>query len=118
MDERKFCMEHSGVCKKLESLKEQLTLRFDALDKAMAQTKSDLDVRLGGMNEFRAQLERQAITFIPRSEADLVHSRLEEKLDMLLNRVSEHAGSTRWIDHIVTALIGMAVVLTVYFMTR
>jgi hypothetical protein len=110
----KFCLEHSGICRKLDSLKEEIELRFAALEKAMAATKADLNIRLEGMNEFRAQLDKQAQTFVPRTEIKLANDRLEDKLDILLTRSAEQKGSTKWIDHIITVLIGLAVIIIVW----
>jgi len=106
------------MCGKIDALKDQIQLRFTALDRAIAATKVDLDIRLEAMNEFRAQLDRQSNTFVPRTEIDLAHSKLEQKIDVLLTRSSERIGSTKWIDHIITVLIGLAVILVVWMIKK
>ena len=114
MTSEKFCQEHSGVCGKINAIKREIELRFQSLEKAIASTKNDLDIRLASMNEFRAQLDRQSRTFVPRKEIELTINKLEEKIDLLLARSSEKLGSTKWVDHIITVLIGMAVIFTVW----
>jgi hypothetical protein len=98
----------------VEAIQKEIELRFSSLEKAIASTKRDLDIRLEAMNEFRAQLDRQAHTFVPRTEIDLANNALEKKVDLLVERSAEQRGSTKWVDHIITVLIGLAVVLVVW----
>jgi hypothetical protein len=113
----KFCLDHSGVCGKVESIQKEIDLRFVALDRAIASTKEDLNIRLRAMNEFRAQLDRQANTFVPRSEIFLMNKGLEKKVDLLLTRSSERVGSTKWTDRLFQAIMVVATALAVWAIT-
>ena len=110
----KICMEHGRVCQMIEAIMKEVELRFAGLEKAINSTKGDLDIRLEAMNEFRAQLDRQSATFVPRTEIDLANQRIEDKVDILVSRSAEQKGSTKWVDHIITVLIGLAVILIVW----
>ena len=118
MSNERYCSAHSGVCRKIDAIKEQVELRFTALEKAISATKYDLDIRLEAMNEFRAQLDRQANTFVPRQEIDVTLKRVEDKVDNLKNRSSERKGEIKWLDHIITVLIGLFVILAVWIITK
>ena len=113
-ERQKICMEHGRVCQMIEAIMKEIELRFLSLEKAINSTKGDLDIRLEAMNEFRAQLDRQANTFVPRAEIDLARTALEKKVDLLLDRSAEGKGSAQWINHIITVLIGLAVILVVW----
>lgn len=53
------------------SLKEYVERRFEENEKARQIAFNALEKRLDGMNEFRHQLDRQAGTFVTKTELDL-----------------------------------------------
>ena len=57
---------------KIDSQQEVTNARLEGLDIANSLAKKEMDRRLEGMNEVRAQLKDQAGTFITRSEHDSV----------------------------------------------
>jgi hypothetical protein len=75
----KFQMVHERLHAHEEQeklLRRELTVRTD-------DTKQGLERRLEGMNEFRAQLERQAGTLLTRERFDVEHQALVEKVEAL-----------------------------------
>jgi hypothetical protein len=65
------------------SLKEHIESRLSALEKAISEAKHDLEKRLEGMNEFRAQLKDQAYSFITRNEYALCIERINSEINSL-----------------------------------
>ena len=113
-----FCDRlHLPLIKEIKSIKllinereKQVNIRFDNIDKALVLARDQLDLRLESMNEIRAQLERQANTFI----SDDKFESLSEKVNSIDKIVNMRQGSSKWSDHIVTVLIGIAVVIIIY----
>lgn len=77
----------------IEVLRERVNLLLEAAVQYRALTKeaidkADLDMnrRLEGMNEFRAQLDRQAGTFITNKEIEALKSGMEIALKQLLEK--------------------------------
>jgi len=54
-----------------------------AQEKATEQSRFMLEKRLDTMNEFRNQLKDQAGTFLPRTEFDIQHSKVQEDIRIL-----------------------------------
>lgn len=118
MANEKYCGEHSGICQLIEAIRKELDLRFDALDKLIASTRKDLDQRLEGMNHLQTKLDNLGKSIVPRSEIDLARDKLEDKIDLLVRRSATSEGSSRWIDHIITVLIGLAIILIVWMVKK
>ena len=57
-------------------LEDAMELRHAAMDKAVALAHGTLEARLESMNQFRAQLERQAGGFVDRRAHEIVETRL------------------------------------------
>ena len=100
------CPAHSG-----------LVVRIDGVEKSIEVARAELERRLEAMNEFRAQLDKQSRNFITKVEVDLMLSVINGKLENLSCSSAERAGASKWSDHIITALIGAAVVVLVYLIT-
>jgi hypothetical protein len=66
-------------------------VRVDELDRAGVNERAQLDKRLDGMNEFRAQLKDQASTFLARNEYILAHESLVSLADQTRVDLSRHA---------------------------
>lgn len=69
------------------ALRELILTRFDSLDRethlratTVEQARIDMNRRLDGMNEFRQQLAATESTYLKRSEWDVSHTALEERL--------------------------------------
>ena len=60
------------------SLKDYIDRCLDDLELARAQAHGSLEQRLESMNEFRAQLDKQAGTFINRAEHDHLCERVSD----------------------------------------
>jgi hypothetical protein len=78
-DREKHCRE------RLEDTRKLFILQSDSMEKAIAAAKSDMERRLEGMNQFRAQLERQADSFLDRGYYDVQHRALLDKIEALID---------------------------------
>lgn len=74
---RIFCWD-DGV-----SLKEYFELRISDIDKSTKLAAETLEKRLEGMNEFRAQLEKQTGTFLTKENFESRLLLVDSKLDAL-----------------------------------
>ncbi len=137
-------MESEILAVRLEELEKRITARMDAMEAmrevylqtlATAREKAEQAVneRLEKMNEFRTQLDRQAATFVTKSELDsrfdraveavrlaevsvgLRSSRQDERIDNLERYKDKTDGSLRTVWIGVTLLIA-AVQLLVHFL--
>lgn len=134
--EKHTCLHHSGlvkwiesVCIKMDEREKIVNLQLASMDKALGIATREMERRLEGMNEFREQLSKQAVTFITVKESALVHRNLEEKMDITIREMSKRLeevqgclsvgkGSDRWKDHIITVLITLAVMFTVQYIFK
>ena len=81
-----------------------MDLRFAKVDQDRIEAKVEMERRLEGMNELRAQLDRQAGTFVTRDSAEITTQRLMDRI----NSIQKLA---------VGALIAIVIGLTIYFLT-
>ena len=95
---------------RLLSLENEMDLRFEHTDRALLLSKSELERRLEGMNEFRQQLDRQAGTFIARPELCAEIEKIELKIAPLIKACNQGEGSRRWTDYFAMALISALIV--------
>ena len=110
------CSFHSGILRELKSIwrtldekESKYNLQLMAMDKAVAAAKGDMDRRLEGMNEFRAQLEKQAGTFASRAEFTLRIDNLSRQITALEKIANQATGSSTWSDYLITVLIAAIV---------
>ena len=112
MTDEKLCSEHSGICRNIKAIEKEIDLRFTSLEKVTQNTKHDLEKRLETMNEFRAQLDKQAKTFAPKVEIDLRLANHEIRMDKLS---SDFASIKNWLIGLLVAvvinLVGVLIVL-------
>ena len=74
--EDSIALHHRVVDARLTALEQTMELRHVSIDKAVSLAHGTLEVRLASMNEFRAQLERQAGGFVDRRAHEIVEMRL------------------------------------------
>ena len=60
-----------------------MEILVEGQNKSIKTAKIEMDRRLEGMNEFRAQLEKQTGTFVDRNEMKLMATRTDERLSKL-----------------------------------
>ncbi|MBU2346569.1 MAG: hypothetical protein KJ888_20455 [Gammaproteobacteria bacterium] len=98
------------LAERLEGFKSQTLLHFELLEREVRIAKEELNRRLESMNEFRAQLDKQARDFVTKADLSTVIFRVN-----LLEKESDRgAGATKWSDHIITVLIGIGVMIGVW----
>ena len=85
----------------------RLEEQLKASNSAKETAYRELERRLEGMNEFRAQLNLQAQTFVTKAELCAVEERLNGELKLLRN-------TTDWIVRIVIFGILIAVALKIF----
>ena len=113
-----ICPEHSGIVKELKAINEKIDLMSQFQERSVGLAKQELERRLEAMNDFRTQIDRQAKQFVTREELTLKLDKMETKLEILQNVKSETTGERKWMNHIITALIGMATVIGVWIIVR
>lgn len=92
--------------------------RFDHIVDSISVAKLEMDRRLEGMNEFTVQLDKQAKEFITRREVELTLEKLGVKLDIIEKAMNRRVGGQQWSDHIITALITMAVFIILHYVWK
>ena len=105
------CPHHSGIESELKALCAKMNIRFESNEKQIELAKQEMERRLEGMNEFRAQLSNQAGTFLSRTEAQLQLEKLITRIVLLEKSVNFREGSRHWSDYILTAVIAGAIVV-------
>ena len=105
------CPHHSGMEAELKGLCAKMDLRFTSNEKEIRLAKEEMDRRLEGMNEFRAQLSNQAGTFLSRTEAQLQIEKVITRIVLLEKSVNFREGTRHWSDYILTAIIAGAIVV-------
>ena len=63
-----------------------------AAKEAVAKAEVAAEKRFDAVNEFRGQLNDQALTFMPRSEGEIRINQNSEKIDSLANRLNQMEG--------------------------
>jgi len=99
------------------SWKEWVNDRFEAQEKALVAAKSDMERRLEAMNEFRAQLEKQATTFLTTDRYEACHGRLVDQINFLERQQAAAEARGKVYTVVVASLMSILVALVVYFIT-
>jgi anti-sigma-K factor RskA len=124
----------------MDEREKTINIQLASMDKALGIATREMERRLEGMNEFREQLSKQAATFIPLKEANLLlenvesknsmaiselGKRINDRLDSVIREVDEvqqclstDKGSSKWRDHIVTVLVTMAVMAIMQYIFK
>ena len=116
----RFCILRGEACDdRFKYLEQNLTLQLSANEKAVLTAKGEMERRLEGMNEFRAQLNSQAGTFLERKAYESEHRLLQKEVDMLREWKAKSDGATSWSNVIaVAALIISFIFATLHFITK
>ena len=92
------------------TLKEYVEKQIAALESATDKAEIQLNRRLEGMNEIRESLRDQASKFLMRSEYDLGHAFLTEKIRQLeLNGAKTSILTSSVVSIIIGSIIGVIV---------
>ena len=130
-DQPSRCAERKEYCdKRLDDLRRYVCAQFTAIEKAAALAagelekdvtlaRAEMERRLEGMNEFRAQLEKQASTFMSRDYYDSEHRSLFNEVRLLREWKSQTEGAKGWSNILAAAavLISLAVGILHFFST-
>lgn len=129
MDKQFSCLHHLAVENKIDALCKKMDIHITAINENIKLAKEEMERRLEGMNEFRAQLATQTSTFISRKEVELIIDKMQahfdllaghnrDRIDTLDRNVGECTGAKRWSDHIITVLIAMATFIIAHFVMK
>ena len=77
---------------RIADLEKRLATELVFNTKATDLAKIDMDRRLEGMNQFRAQLEKQAATFLTRDRFDGEHKILSDRINDIIQWKSSQEG--------------------------
>jgi hypothetical protein len=111
------------------SLREYIDIRFDAqekavqsalasADRAVAKAEAASDKRFEAVNEFRASLNDNTRTLMPRAEYEQAIKAMNEKIDILTNRVNTRDDRGKGMGEIwgyIVGAIGLLIALVVLF---
>jgi hypothetical protein len=112
------CKYHDGIVKDIAAIRREMDLHFSMHDKSIESAKVELDRRLAGMNEFREQLDKQAREFVTRNEIDFRFNSLNEDVSEIRKDKDMASGADKWTTYIINSLIGLAVIIVVWFVTH
>ncbi len=103
-----------AICKKIEQNEKISNIKFEYLSQAKELAKDEMERRLEGMNEFRAQLEKQTQTFVSRVEFE----GLREKLNILSNQYAVRTGSKIWETVILSSMVTAIIMALGYYLFK
>jgi len=111
--DRNFCDERSlkmadriaSLSEKMDEREKQVNIQIKAIERSTSLAKLEMDRRLEGMNEIRAQLDRQAGTFATIEKVEDMRTYVMNKIDTLRDISSVRTGSGKWTDYLIMALI-------------
>lgn len=89
---QRFTDNDKAVQAALVSQEKAVAAALAAAEKAVLKAETAADKRFDAVNEFRATLTDQTNTFLPRPEYNAQHKALEEKVDVLTERVNSMTG--------------------------
>ena len=95
----------------VHAVESRLSIRIDAVEKAVQVAKIENDRRLEGMNEFREQLREQATHFASNERIDAIEQRYSELRDSVTTFHSQYSGKSQGMSPFVD--IGIRVALIV-----
>ena len=105
------CRDRERHCHdRLEDTRKLFLIQIESMDKAVAQAKDEMDRRLEGMNQFRAQLERQTDTFMDKGYYDVQHKALTDKIELLMNWKNIQEGKSSWTNLLAVLAIAVSVI--------
>ncbi len=76
----------------LDQVRHETSIAFESSDRAISKAEAANERRFESVNEFRAQLNDQAASFLTRTEYDAQHSALINKVDDEAKRNAERFG--------------------------
>jgi hypothetical protein len=101
----------------INSTKEALSVALNAAAIATNKAETATEKRFDSVNEFRAQLKDQSLTFMPRVEAEqrLTHlaTRLEELRTSDTQRTAHSAGTTALYGWVIGGIGALATILVI-----
>jgi len=69
---------------KINCLEEKINLRFEAAERAINKAEAAAEKRFDNVNEFRRTLSDQTAQFVTRTEYNVQHRALNDKVDLLI----------------------------------
>jgi hypothetical protein len=104
-----ICRERAKHCaERLDDTRKLFLVQMESMEKAIVEARSDLERRLASMNEFRAQLEKQASTFVEKPYYDLQHNVLEKQIEVLVAESNVAKGRHSWNSILAIAAVMIA----------
>jgi len=115
--------EHNGVTwdqylqEVILRIEETSRLREENAERSLGLAKQDMDRRLEAMNEFRAQLEKQAVTFLTTERYEACHGRLVDQIANLEKQQAAGEARAKIYAVVVAATISLLGALIVFVVT-
>ena len=110
--------EIKKLCQLFEERQKQSDFRFGSNKEAIQVAKEEMERRLEGMNEFRAQLSSQAATFVSRVELRLEVEKLIGRILVLERETNYRVGSRHWSDYIITSVAAFGIFILAHYILK
>lgn len=114
--EQRFVAQEKAVTDALTSAEKAVAAALAAAEKAVSKAEMATEKRFDNVNEFRAQLNDQANTFVPRQEYQVQHDPLVERVGKLENnlyaREGQSSGQKATIAYIISAIVSATAIIT------
>ena len=110
-----YCRERVKHCdSRMEDTRRFFIAQVEAMEKSILQAKVDMERRLEGMNEFRAQLERQADTFLDKGYYTLEHKNMMDKVEILIRWKDRSEGKASWTNLMAAAALAISALVGLF----
>ncbi len=90
---------------------ERINDRFTAMDESIKVAATEMNRRLEGMNEFRAQINSAETKFMTRQEWDSAHRLLESQVRALETRLDRKEGETSGVRMTGNAMVAVVIAI-------
>ena len=101
-------------------LEKRIDQRFEDMHTAVSKAETAHEKRFDSINEFRAQLRDQQVTFMPRPEAEKSIQANAEKIDSLQARMDRNEGRGNGLNQgwaYLVGAVGLAATVIIIVMT-
>ena len=115
----KFCLgDHPGICREINALRvliderqAQLQIHLEEIKGSRTLAKEEMERRLIPISD---QIQSQSSRFISEDKVMGEVNPLKLRLQSIEKIISHSSGEAKWTDHIITVLIGAAVLLGIW----
>ena len=86
---QRFEAQQQAIAVALQAQEKAVQAAMDSAEKAVSKSEAATDKRFDSVNEFRKALEEQTLSFLTRTEYNVQHQSLGEKVDMNVSKIHD-----------------------------